>query len=53
MIKEVLYYFEGLDESILKLNEYLIDGPFEFKKFTLDEFKNKFNMGIKTKCLNI
>ena len=42
MIKEVLYYFEGLDESICKLNDFLIDENFEFKKFTLAEFFDKF-----------
>lgn len=32
MIKEILYYIEGLDQSILKLNPYLIDSDFNMKQ---------------------
>ena len=42
MIKEVLYYFEGLDESIFKLNEHLADDYFEFKIYSLAQFLDKF-----------
>lgn len=43
MTKELLlYYFEGLDESILKLNPYISDNGFEFIKYDLNEFEEKF-----------
>src|SRR5690348_4131252 len=47
MLKEVLYYFEGLDKSILKLNDYLEDYHFEFKPYTIPEFKEKFKTIIQ------
>jgi len=43
MTKELLlYYFEGLDESILKLNSYIFDDGFEFVKYDWNEFEEKF-----------
>jgi len=47
MLKEVFYYFEGLDESIEQLNKYLVDDHFEFKKYTIPEFKEKFKTIIQ------
>lgn len=42
MIKELLYYIEGLDESILKLNPYLVDSGFEFVPYNLEKFEKTF-----------
>ncbi|MEO8712790.1 MAG: hypothetical protein ABI405_11735 [Parafilimonas sp.] len=42
MIKEVLYYFEGLDRSILRLNDHLINYHFEFVLYNPKEFEEKF-----------
>lgn len=41
MSKELLYYIEGLDESILKLNDY-IDSDLEFIKYTSEDFEKKY-----------
>jgi hypothetical protein len=49
MIKEVFHYFEGLDESIQKVNDYIASYHFEFKKYTLDEFREKFSDLISIK----
>jgi hypothetical protein len=42
MLEELLYYFEGLDDSIIKLNDYIFDSGFEFVRYTLEEFEKKY-----------
>lgn len=43
MEKELLlFYIEGVDDSILKLNPFISKKGFEFIKYSLDEFEEKF-----------
>lgn len=42
MAKKLLYYFEGFDNSILKLNDFISDDGFEFTRYDLKEFEIKF-----------
>lgn len=44
MLKEVLYYFEVIDESLVQLNKYLINDHFEFKKFPITKFRGKLKL---------
>lgn len=41
-ISEIYYYIEGLDETVLKINSFIKDLDFEFQKFNLKDFENKF-----------
>ncbi len=47
MLKQLLYYFEGLDESILNLNKCIVEDDFEFEKYTLEQFEKKFKRRFK------
>jgi hypothetical protein len=42
MLKQLLYYFEGLDDSVLKLNDLITNKGFEFIKCTLKDFERKY-----------
>lgn len=42
MTQKLLYYFEGFDESIIQLNDYIFESGFEFVKYDLKEFEIKF-----------
>ena len=42
MLEELLYYIEGLDDSIIKLNAYIKDTDLEFVPFTLEQFEKKY-----------
>src|SRR4051794_18356395 len=46
-LEELLYYLEGLDDSVIKLNDYIADSDFEFVKYTLDEFEEKYKTKFK------
>ena len=47
MKSELLYYFEGLDKSVLNLNPYLHDFKFLMYDLTKKEDFNKFNNKFK------
>lgn len=42
MNETLLYYFEGIDETILKLNPFISNQGFEFVKYSLNEFERIF-----------
>src|SRR5690349_2553416 len=55
MTKELLYYFEGLDESVRKLNEHIKSNGFEFEKYNLNDFVREFRSlitKVKGDCYN-
>jgi hypothetical protein len=51
MLRELLYYFEGIDESIIKLNNY-IDNDFEFIRYDLKAFEKKYKRRFRELILS-